>query len=102
MSSCNFGRSGFCGSRRPFAVGIKTCFHLSLQVPISDEAGNVIVSEDYLRFVVGMADGKLESNFRSIERLRENVVKALTESNGGEGGEGGEVVEKDECANAED
>ena len=86
-----FKNSGLSVGKKKIISAIRSSH--SLEVPISDEEGNVIVSKDYLRFVVGMADGKLENNFRSIDRLRENVVESLTESSDG--------VEKDECA-AED
>ena len=80
-----FKNSGLSVGKKKIIAAIRSSH--SLEVPISDEKGNLIVSEQYLRFVVKLADDKLALNFQSIERLRGNVEKALSSSEGGESGE---------------
>ena len=71
-----FKNSGLSVGNKKIIAAVRSCH--SLDVPISDEAGNLIVTRDYLKFIARLADGKLETNFQSIERLLGNVVKALS------------------------
>lgn len=71
-----FKNSGLSVGKKKIISAVRSCH--SLDVPISDETGNLIVTRDYLKFVTQLADGKLETNFQSIERLRLTVIKALS------------------------
>ena len=71
-----FKNSGLSVGKKKIIAAVRSSH--SLEVPISDERGHLIVSEDYLRFVVKLADEKLAANFQSIERLRLNVEKSLS------------------------
>ena len=84
-----FKNSGLSVGKKKIISAVRSSH--SLDVPISDEAGNLIVGKDYLKFVTQLADGKLETNFQSIGRLRENVVKALS----GEKADGEEGISAD-------
>ena len=71
-----FKNSGLSVGKKKIIAAIRSSH--SLEVPISDETGKLIVDKDYLKFVVKLADQKLAANFQSIERLRETVVKTLS------------------------
>ncbi|KAL9455707.1 hypothetical protein AB3S75_005015 [Citrus x aurantiifolia] len=62
--SSGLRESGVTSVKKRVIVGIRCS--LRLEVPLG-ESGNVLVSKDYVRFLVGIANQKLEANSRRIE-----------------------------------
>lgn len=62
--SSGLRESGVTSVKKRVIVGIRCS--LRLEVPLG-ESGNVLVSQDYVRFLVGIANQKLEANSRRID-----------------------------------
>lgn len=62
--SSGLRESGVTSVKKRVIVGIRCS--LRLEVPLG-ESGNVLVSKDYVRFLVGIANQKLEANSRRID-----------------------------------
>lgn len=77
--------SGVTSIKRRVIVGIRSS--MRLEVPLG-EVGGVLVSEEYLRFLVGVANGKMEEN----RKRADGFFKALIGSGGFGGSKVGELA----------
>jgi len=71
-----FKNSGLSVSKKGKIISATRSSH-SLEVPLTDIRCNLVVSSDYLSYIIGLANAKLAANFDSIERLRLTLIKSL-------------------------
>ncbi|KAJ4703910.1 tRNA wybutosine-synthesizing protein 2/3/4 [Melia azedarach] len=86
--SSGLRESGVTSVKKRVIVGIRSS--LRLEVPFG-EMGNVLVSEEYVKFLVGVANEKMEAN----RRRTDGFLQALIGSNGGFVRPVGAMKEKD-------
>lgn len=75
--SSGLRESGVTSVKKRIIVGIRCS--LRLEVPLG-ESGNVLVSQDYVRFLVGIANQKLEANSRRIDGFLQAFMAASSVS----------------------
>lgn len=75
--SSGLRESGVTSVKKRVIVGIRCS--LRLEVPLG-ESGNVLVSQDYVRFLVGIANQKLEANSRRIDGFLQAFMAASSVS----------------------
>ncbi|KAJ4828742.1 hypothetical protein Tsubulata_025157 [Turnera subulata] len=96
-----FRESGITSAGKRVIVGIRSS--IRMEVPLGD-SGSLLVSPDYVRFLVGLANEKMEANRKRaagfLDVLRENGF--VGSSNAASDGEGDDGLEKRENGNAGD
>jgi len=75
-----FRNSGITLGRAGKVVAAVRSTH-GLEVPISGESEGLLVSEEYIHFILNKANQKLEENFKRIVKLEEKVRFFLSEEN---------------------
>ncbi len=83
-NEAGFRNSGFSFGKSGKVVLAVRSTH-GLQVPLSDETGSLLVDENYVSFVIKLANSKLDLNtekIRKLERTCEPVLAPLAEGNG--------------------
>ncbi|KAL8103966.1 hypothetical protein AgCh_028255 [Apium graveolens] len=87
--SCGFRESGISSVGKRVIVAIRCS--IRLEVPLG-ESGRLLVSEEYVRFLVGIANVKMEANRKRTDLFYEKLV-----SSGFGGEENGVASEELEC-----
>jgi len=52
----------------------------ALEVPVSDDSGKLLVSPDYIKFILRKSNTKLEENFRRIALFEQKLIEYLSKS----------------------
>ena len=61
--------------RDKFVVATRSAH--TMEVPLSDSEGQLLVTREYLQFVLNLANEKMEENCRRIRKFEENLSKAF-------------------------
>ncbi|XP_063445456.1 tRNA wybutosine-synthesizing protein 3 homolog [Mytilus trossulus] len=70
-----FRNSGISlGKKGKYVVGVRSTH--SMEVPLS-QSGQLLVSTEYVEYLISLANKKMEENFRRIDRFFENLKSAL-------------------------
>lgn len=72
-SACGFRESGISSVGRRVIVGIRCS--IRLEVPLGGSNG-LLVSEEYVRFLVGIANGKMEVNRKRTDLFFDKLVSS--------------------------
>ena len=75
--SSGFKNSGITFGRRGITCAVRA--PSSIDVPLTDHKGNKMVSDDYVRYIVKIANEKMTENFRKIERFQTTLIKCVEE-----------------------
>ncbi|XP_023340059.1 tRNA wybutosine-synthesizing protein 3 homolog [Eurytemora carolleeae] len=90
-----FRNSGITVGRAGKFVSAVRSTH-GLEVPVTTEEGELLVSEQYIQFILNKANSKLKENFSRIEKFYEKLGEFLSEEKKGTGKQRKKDLRKEE------